>query len=339
MSKLALLSLVFLVSLSAFAAPRLGGTVGNGGDIIQCRPEPGARFVGYYVLDYLLAATATAACDQDLTQGSPLNSIGAKLSSISSKLGKEFEFYRRDMDAQLFKSADFTRSQVWVPQRLGLSSLGDEFLFQKLPSNCYQPGAPDQLQVIQAVIREERPDSTIYRYDELQVKELQRQSPFQFSMLAVHEWLWNYAGTANIVRDANNYLHSQEFQNDTAITALTKLKNMGVDVGREGPKPTPPTHTLRVTTTDPSTIKPIHLKASPETGLILEFYNDTDKNISIYAARGMFQNSVVPGRRGVIHFWFWEGKPLEVTLEVAFPNEDHSNATFKKSVILYINPE
>ncbi|MGE0632672.1 MAG: hypothetical protein AB7O96_09705 [Pseudobdellovibrionaceae bacterium] len=248
-----------------------GFRVGTGGDIVFCAPFEETSFKGYYLLDYLLTYNHTTANADVIGGDQTLEVITKALENKIPELGRSLRKFVTAMQGQIFIAPDYTKNYIWIPQRMGLNDLTDEFLFEKLPKNCYKPGHPDQVQIIQAVIREERPHSVILRYDELQLKELRRQSELQFSFMMVHEWLWHYSANAGIVRDANRYLHSNIFFEQTSGAAELSLRNIGVDIDRPPIKPA--LETVEYVIRDCDNLPEIEVKLSREVGVQIKFVN------------------------------------------------------------------
>ena len=265
-----------LISASTCA----GGLVGNGGDILICRPSALNPFNGYYLLDYVATYDyATGNSDVIPAEDVPFQKILAALKEKLPPLGFDLASYALDADQQIGRSADFTRTHIWMPERLGLTDLQDEYLFSKIPVNCYTDDTSMKPFLVQAVFREERPVSTVYHYDSLQVAELHRQSELQYSFLLLHEWLWYYSANANIVRDLNRYLHSSKFLNATASEAKLVLLNLGMNLSRP---PTLLTKTIDITSCDPRTLPLVGVSVPVGIETIVQFNNFTNCGFSVF---------------------------------------------------------
>jgi hypothetical protein len=68
------------------------------------------------------------------------------------------------------------------------------------------------IDVMQTVIRTERPDATIYEFDPKILSEFIEFEPLQYPFLLVHEWLWDLTQDVQIIRDINRFLHSEAAQ-------------------------------------------------------------------------------------------------------------------------------
>lgn len=282
--KLRMLALLILTMGFSGAARAGGSVVGNGGDILRCKPDSSSPFNGYFLLDYVATFDHSSNnSDIILDDPRPLQTVARVLQQKVPKLGSALQSFILDLEAQYLGKPDYLRQHIWIGQRLGLGELSDEYLVQKIPENCYMNFEKRQLDLTQAVVREERPTATLYRYDELQVRELKRQSELQFSFLIVHEWLWYYSPNANVVRDVNRFLHSKDFQAKSAVEVFRILQNLGMDVDRQ-----PPLKTFDVTLDqcDPRLLTPVEIHAPKGNAVNIQFHNTTECGFAIFAKPG-----------------------------------------------------
>lgn len=219
-----------MAATPALATDFAGGIVGNGGDLVDCRPEAGSKFAGKYVLDYLAGYNpAEALIDTD---PNPLSTIRAKLYEFHRS--REFEGLAMRLDgfverlqSQRTGVPNYLSEYVWIPQPYGLVDLEDEQLSQRIPANCYSRDG-NRVALVQAVIRETR-GSVLFRYDSRELMALRRASPLQFSFLLIHEWLRDTYQDATVIRDLNRLLHSRAFHSANLSQAkrmVLSLTNM-----------------------------------------------------------------------------------------------------------------
>jgi hypothetical protein len=209
-----------------------GGEVDNGGDVIVCDASGENAFVGYFSLDYLLTyqgANSNADVSEVLSAENSLDRIEKILESKSVVLAKSLSTYRRFLS----NHSDRSLPRIWEEATFGLTDIKDEDMIRLLPRNCYHRDEEDRIHLIQAVIRESRPGQIIYHYDSQIQIELQSTDSLQLSFLLVHEWLWDHATSARVVRDANRYLHSKRAETDSAFELEQALTRIGLDLTRD----------------------------------------------------------------------------------------------------------
>lgn len=191
-----------------------GGEVGNGGDVINCPAKSsGARQL--YALDYLLAPPAAPVAKLDI-----LNQVFETIRVRHPSLSSNLYTYIAEL-----KNEKLTGTNVWSPVHFGLTDIDDEMVVQKLPPTCGQ-GTGSRKQWQQAVVQTAVGAKRYYKYDSELLSELESQ-PLQYSMLLMHEWLWQFADNALQVRLANQFLHEQS----TASMSAFEFTKFFIDIG------------------------------------------------------------------------------------------------------------
>lgn len=132
----------------------------------------------------------------------------------------------RQLTAALTRRDDSTTEEerVLFP---GLIDIQDEQIRRKLPQNCGLATDGNGTAVIQTVVRNKQPQIIRYEYDFETLNELQKR-PLQFSFLLVHEWLWDHSGDPQVIRWANQFLHSRRSEKLSPEDFKTSLKNIGI---------------------------------------------------------------------------------------------------------------
>ncbi len=210
----------FLISLVILAAPAshvhaFGGEVGNGGDVISCA-QTGVVKKQLYALDYLLASPSKPLATFDVLNR-VFETVRVRHPSLSTNLYRFIEE---------LKSQKLTGTNVWSPVHFGLSDIEDEMIVEKLPPTCgVGPAATKQWQ--QAVVQSQVGSKRYYKYDADLLTELEA-APLQYSMLLVHEWLWQFADNALQVRLANQFLHEQGTSQLSAFEFTKFLTDIGL---------------------------------------------------------------------------------------------------------------
>ncbi len=216
MKTLVVLYISLIIFSSTFAQAFIGGEVGNGGDVIRCSSLPGGEPEGLYFLDYLLARPLDP--PQGLVdENDSIDRIVDLLRQRNPDLaGSLFEF--KDWIGQSSLLAPY----VWSPVHYGLIDIKDESVVELLPPTC-------SAQWQQAVVRSKIGNKTQFKYDIDVFSELQ-DSALQFSMLLVHEWLWQFADNAQQVRLANQFLHSSSTENLSAYQLNRFFRDLGLRI-------------------------------------------------------------------------------------------------------------
>jgi len=217
----------FLAILLSSSFTFAGGVyVGNGGDAVYCTPplhngEP--PFGGHYALDYMMTLNA-----DNSDAAAPVQSWEESRDRIRGLLAKGYPSLLESFDrflADLKNSDDWTRPRIWLPAPHGLIDIQDEEIRRKVPQNCGTSG--NGISVIQTVVRNKQPNIIRYEYDSTILAKLHEQ-PLQFSFLMVHEWLWDHADSPQIIRWANQFLHSKKAETLSAEAFRLSLKNIGI---------------------------------------------------------------------------------------------------------------
>lgn len=226
-------SLVNLIALftatgiaAAAAAGNDGSLVGNGGVTIACHQTPGAAFVGYFTLDYLLDYRT----EGPLAQLAPVASweqsrrrLQVQLQRLSPVLAQSFA----DFSSQILQQRE-VRGRVWTPFDLTRIDSGDQEINRNLPPNCYVPKAgglaPD---VRQTALRRYLTSTVQYLYQKDILETQLTRQPLQFSFFMVHEWLWDFTESVQSLRDVNWLLHSTSLESLTPEGLNGLFQRMG----------------------------------------------------------------------------------------------------------------
>lgn len=204
--------------------------VGNGGDVVLCNGQDGtAQFDGHYSLDYV-ATFDFGNGNRDIVTlpfEEQLDRIEAQLYTKATTYWLSFREFR-----QFLFNNNIANPYVWRGHPYGLIKITDENLAHLLPPYCYSRNARDELDVIQAVVRETRPGKVVFNYDP-NVTALLRQVPNQLSFLVVHEWLWNFAPNAGVVREINRLLHSDQLEGLSSPALQLIFEEYGLQILNE----------------------------------------------------------------------------------------------------------
>ena len=211
-------------SLAAQGGP---GRVGNGGDSVLCQQTADNPFVGYYSLDYLMTYNSSNQ-NSDLVEVFDWNESYQRISGMLERnhpdLSYSFEAFVRHLDNQL----DYTRERIWQEASFGLVDLKDERMIRRLPKNCQRFSEDGELELIQTVIRQQKPNLVVYEYDPTILKEFRTLAPLQYSFLLIHEWLWDLTQDVKVIRDANRFLHSSTSELLTPEKFGEAIANIGL---------------------------------------------------------------------------------------------------------------
>ncbi len=216
---------VFMTPLSqtGLAGPVV---VGNGGDAVFCKKDADhPEFDGTYSLDYLLTFRSSNG-NSDVVEPRDFESSAARIRKLLRKvpdLSYAFELFMRD----LWNLDDPSRSRFWQEAAYGIIDLEDERMVRKLPPNC-RSGSEQRSEIIQAVVRFERPGAIIYEFDPETLEDLRATSALQESFLLVHEWLWDVTDDPLTVRKVNRYLHSTHAEEHSKEEFRRALENFGL---------------------------------------------------------------------------------------------------------------
>ncbi len=221
-------SLRILILFSFFANFKIfasGTIVGNGGDLVFYRADNQSDYSGYYTLDFLVTAGISInPLDALLPENQAQDLIETHLNATVPEIGEVFTSFRN-----FILNEDPAYRRFWRRANFGLVDLPDERLIELLPANCVFSGTDSKPKIFQAVIREARTNSVQYNYDPSLLGQLFHR-PLQQSFLYVHEWLWDFANDARVIRDANRYFHSVRFLNASRPAVISALRNFGINI-------------------------------------------------------------------------------------------------------------
>ncbi|MCX6118370.1 MAG: hypothetical protein NT027_12565 [Proteobacteria bacterium] len=229
------LSVVVLSSCSPFESmnsSQLKDTVGrDGGDQISCTKSADNEFAGAYTLDYFL--TLDESKHPQLPDWEAYRDrIQSQLSIKFPELAESFRKYTQD----LLKSSD-AQYRIWksIPSS-ELEDLSDEQVQssqRKIPHNCLDlSGKPNLRQLVRREVLY-LPDvaerKIFYFYDKQAMEELRVKSPLQFSYIVVHEWLWDFVGSAWANRIVNHVFQSESLTDLSASEIRQHLRAFGIE--------------------------------------------------------------------------------------------------------------
>jgi hypothetical protein len=220
----------------------LGGQdVGNGGDVLICKSSPQNQFNGAYVLDFVASyygqpipknedAHFIKTLWENLYQKSHDTVKDDRATDIHlafTAMAQSLYLFYNSARTQVFAAPDFKNGFIWMAQPFGLVDIQDENLAQQIPDNCkVDVNGELKVNLVQAIVREDKGTSSIYRYDPGTLKNLKQSSEYQFSYLLVHEWLRGAHPDSRELRDINMLLHSQDFLQANSIEAAKMLSNL-----------------------------------------------------------------------------------------------------------------
>lgn len=196
MLKSTLLLSLTIFSLGLYAS---GGSVGNGGDTIFCKPLAASPFYGHYTLDYLLEYKTSSSALRTT------NSADDSFKKISSILHRHYPALGQNFDDFIFgvrKNYPY-KGRHWIETKVDLLDIKDENVIKRLPSNCDQ--------FYQTVIRKSFLDPIEYQYDGDILEHQEKHNPVQYSFFIVHEWLWDFTRDVRALRKLNWIIHSEKF--------------------------------------------------------------------------------------------------------------------------------
>lgn len=229
-------SLMILVA-SLWTAPSAMAQVevGNGGDLVECRSESGSDFQGFYFLDYLVMYASTNVYHPG---DAPLTRIVNLVEERDLALGANLREFVAQANRQIGSLPDRTQRFQWQRADNGVATLGDEnlaFLPERFPTNCMEPGAGRRLKLHQVVFHSPRSDAVhTYKFDGAHLARIEGNA-LQYSHMIVHEWLWQFASQAHLVREANRFFQTSEMLQTDSSNFRSALRNMGLDLGRVPP--------------------------------------------------------------------------------------------------------
>lgn len=199
------------------------GQEGHGGDLVECsRHVPETPSQGYYSPDYLVGGAGPGAAVQATSWEASRDRILGLLDQKAPRLAASL----RQFVAFMGNTSDPTQLRLWKNARHGLIDLKDEDFTGKIPSYCRAE------RLVQAVIRTENPEFTLYEYDADRVSVLRREQPLQYSFLMVHEWLWDLTDDVRMIRELNAFLHSSALETTTPAAFALYLKRLAISQER-----------------------------------------------------------------------------------------------------------
>lgn len=222
-----IVALGFALSSGSGSTVSAATVVTNGGDIVSCRDEIDAEYVGPYSLDFLLTRRSLSldSTVEVTTWEQSAQRILLWLRAKIPALGRSFS----DFLIYTYNFMDESRPRIWRPAPFGLLDLADEQIISLLPANCYVRDAAQRIAIIQSIIREQRANLIIYHFDPNILDPLRDESPLQYSFLMIHEWLWDLSRDVRVNRDVNRILHSQDLEYLPADALEQRLRNVGLD--------------------------------------------------------------------------------------------------------------
>jgi len=227
--KLVILVVLLSLPLRIFAG---GIDIGNGGDIIKCKPGIENDLFGFYSLDYLVFDGREDTEIEDVSSWEQsLFRIRQQLVEKVPELLTSFDEFSYDI-----LNTDYSRKHVWESTDYELIELDDEDLPVSihLPDNCRKDG---KIQLIQAVIRQNKDfsgsDNIFFKYMPEVFDSLESQNPLQLSFLLVHEWLWSVSDNVDRNRRINWYFHSVYFEEGSSEDVRAHLEAIGLDLAAQ----------------------------------------------------------------------------------------------------------
>ncbi|HEX4922683.1 MAG TPA: hypothetical protein VFV50_01305, partial [Bdellovibrionales bacterium] len=233
--------LIMIILMAIVFEPQLasagGGLVGNGGDVIECKPAPGSPFDGLYSLDYLLTYQASNVNADVVVIPNLTASVTRLRRLLAAKLPTLLESFD-SFTRHYLNTKDKSAPRFWEEAPFGLVDLKDENMVALVPPNC-RDGS--KVRISQAMIRQfpsfsGTPQNTIvYKFVPQVISLLDSKYPLQLSFLYVHEWLWDVSQNVDRNRRLNRYFHSAAFEAHSAQEARAAVIGMGLTLPDEMP--------------------------------------------------------------------------------------------------------
>jgi hypothetical protein len=238
------LAIVICAGLSFWFSAAVGATGGeqvNGGDTVKCSKDSRNPFEGYFSLDYLLTLRED---NSDIIQVRDWEQSRERILRVLTEKYPDLALLLRDFLSRV-PGDDTTggvdyylQKRLWIEAPYGLVDIKDERVVRKLPPNCYKVHKePDEIELIQSVIRQTNRDVVIYNYDTAILRELKTRAPLQYSFLIMHEWMWDSVQDPEVIRRVNRFLHSKVIDTMTASDFKEAIKNLGLDTKVYNTKP------------------------------------------------------------------------------------------------------
>jgi|GEM_PF-2718493 len=210
-----------------------GTIIDNGGDKLRCESNGPTPLRGDLALDY--AMTFDPVSQQD-PEESNWDDLAGRVGRLLRAKAPEAMSRSWDRYAASFLSGDQTSERVWHATSLTLSDLKDEGQLALIPDHCkiVRQGhlVPDLKQMVRRrYLNEDDVTKVHYYYDQNEMDHLRDHLPLQFSYIAVHEWLWDFADSPWANRSANHLIHSRQAESMTAAQFQAALRSYGIEGG------------------------------------------------------------------------------------------------------------
>lgn len=224
-----MVTILMIFSHTGFA----GGSVENGGDMYRCSTSrltpismPGDQYL-YFTYDYVegLASDSpkSSYIENNLTWFEYEKRLLGILGLVAGDLYPSFLDFSKSID-RISLSQSEIRNRRWIPNSsiLGWTFYGNQRL---LPEECIEQ--ENFFSVTRSVLRVEKSKNKKieYRYDPVVMANIKSYMPLQFSMLMVHEWLWDHSKNGIKNRAANRFLHSREIDSMTRDEIIERLRS------------------------------------------------------------------------------------------------------------------
>jgi hypothetical protein len=219
--------LVARVSSAQSLAPKGEGSVGNGGDVVECEFAEDNDFKGLYSLDYLVSRIGYEEQDALIPVLDGRKSLEGIQKYFEEKVPSWARPFREFRETLLKKNSP-ELNRFWTEAPYGLVDLKDEKLILKLPPNCLVPGTGEP-RIYQAIRRKAMGKRIRYSFDPEIVTKLEKSAPLQFSFLMVHEFLWDKVGDVEFLRELNGFLHSTKRSEFNIFQLSSWLKDQGAE--------------------------------------------------------------------------------------------------------------
>jgi hypothetical protein len=235
-----------------------GGTVENGGNSVFCaKHDMGEDGVGiqppglpvnsygsYYVLDYARAIKKGWKPSDFAKVASWIEAherVERILRDVSPRLQSTFEDFV-DSTKQLefpLEGAPKSFRRKWVE----IDSSSYEIVDVKrgyAPPSCIitviQESIDPNLKgsiltfrgYLRTVTRKQMGNTVEYSYLRGMLKHWEQESPLQYSMLLIHEWLWDHTKKLEVNQSVNAFLHSKEVERMSSREIRTRLRRLGL---------------------------------------------------------------------------------------------------------------
>ena len=223
------LALIFTLPTMSLAD---GGIVGNGGDVVYCS-GPEFHFDGYQSLDFAFAI-GTGISKDDFRNVVSWNQSAKDIENILQEVAphlspsfKEFVLSVKAQKENLHKAVH--RKITWLNDwKSTLTHLIDQTELGnvlELPESCwFNPERPEIMGLLayRTIVRIKDETNLTFHYDGFRLDKLRKQSPLQFSLLMIHEWIWNLTSKIEINRQITQAIHLKN-KNDELHKLLKNL--------------------------------------------------------------------------------------------------------------------